>query len=143
MQIIVYYSKYKGSEENIDQVLDSIEASSKKNNQKHNITGVLFYHNKHFLQILEGEKQNLDGLMQIIHQDDRHHDIHLLIDSKISRRDFDHWNMDCFNLSDDRDLNVEELKKIRDIYLESFKPSSDMLLDFYKAMLSAENHNYY
>lgn len=88
MHLIVYTSKYTGLEEEIDSVLNNICLLSKRNNFKHDITGVLFYHNKRFLQIIEGNIDPLEKLMTILEHDARHKNIERLIDSSIPKRSF-------------------------------------------------------
>ena len=56
MHLKVYMSEYNGRPEDIDQVLADITAVAQQRNKKKSITGVLFYLNGQFLQILEGQK---------------------------------------------------------------------------------------
>ena len=75
MHLIIYTSEYVGRAEYIDDVLADIVKRSKINNTEYDITGLLFYHNGRFIQVLEGDKDSLEGLMSILEKDDRHEKI--------------------------------------------------------------------
>ena len=135
MHLIVYTSKYTGRKEDIDRVLDDIIKKSKINNPEHEITGLLFYHNQRFIQVLEGERDALEELMSIIEQDKRHKDIERILDQSIKKRGFMDWNMDSCNLSEDQDIDPDELIRIRDAYKKNLLVDSKYLVEFYKAML--------
>ncbi|WP_419213133.1 BLUF domain-containing protein [Maribacter sp. X9] len=51
---------------------------AKKNNLKKHITGCLLYHNNTFIQLLEGEEQEVRNLYRQIKMDSRHKDICVL-----------------------------------------------------------------
>lgn len=88
---LVYYSI---SESEVTQeVLSNILDSFRKNNLKKNVTGCLIYHNKVFLQLLEGEKNDVIELIEIIKKDKRHHNFTLIINENINKRMFPGWNM--------------------------------------------------
>lgn len=135
MHLIVYTSEYTGRKEDIDLVLDDIVKTSKINNLEHEITGLLFYHNQRFIQVLEGERDALEELMSIIEQDHRHKDIERILDQPIKKRGFIGWNMDSCNLSKHQDIVPEELIRIRDAYKRNLLVDSKYLVEFYKAML--------
>jgi hypothetical protein len=135
MHFIVYTSEYTGRKEDIDLVLDDIVKTSKINNPTHGITGLLFYHNQRFIQVLEGERDALEELMSIIEQDNRHKNIERILDQPIKKRGFTDWNMDSCNLSADQDIDPEELIRIRDAYKKHLLVDSKLLVEFYKAML--------
>ena len=103
------------------------------------ITGLLFHHNGKFLQIIEGEKTSLEKLMSSIEKDSRHTNIQRIIDEKISSRGYAEWNMDSFNLSDDTNLDIAKLKRIKNAYKEMAYIDSEILIDFYKVMIKKED----
>lgn len=61
MHLIIYISDYTGKDKDIGRDLIKIQKSSVKNNPDLGITGVLFYHNGNFLQVLEGMQENLEN----------------------------------------------------------------------------------
>ena len=136
MHFIVYTSEYTGREEDINTVLDDIVKKSKIYNPEHGITGLLFYHNRRFIQVLEGEKDSLEGLISILENDNRHNNIQRILDQEIKKRGFMDWNMDSLNLSEDQDIDPDKLIRIRDAYKKHLLVDSKFLVEFYKAMLA-------
>lgn len=78
-------------------------------NRSARITGVLFYHNGIFGQIIEGYPKFIDSVWQAIQSDPRHQDIRLLSVELISQRKFSNWAM-RFLGSDQISRYVPELK---------------------------------
>lgn len=138
MHLIIYTSEYVGRAEDIDDVLADIVKRSKKNNSEYDITGLLFYHNGRFIQVLEGDKDSLEGLMSILEKDDRHENIQRIIDQTIKKRAFKEWSMDSLNLSEDTTVDPDELIRIRDAYKKHLLIDSNLLVEFYKAMLAMD-----
>jgi hypothetical protein len=136
MHLIIYTSEYVGRAEDIDDVLADIVRLSKINNSEHDITGLLFYHNGRFIQVLEGDKDSLEGLMSILEKDDRHQNIQRIVDQTIKKRAFKEWSMDSLNLSEDSTFDADELIRIRDAYKKHLLVDSYLLTEFYKAMLA-------
>ena len=139
MHAIVYVSEYTKSDESINQDLNDITKIAKETNPTLSITGLLFYHNRKFLQIIEGEKDSLEKLMVSIEKDPRHRNIERIIDEKAIRRSYEDWNMDSFNLSDHKSLDLDKLKIINQIYKESWLLESEVLIDFYKLKLQQDD----
>jgi len=136
MHFIVYTSEYIGKEEDINPVLDDIVKKSKTNNPEYGITGLLFYHNQRFIQVLEGERDALEGLMSILEKDHRHKNIQRILDQQIKKRGFKDWNMDSLHLAKGQDIDPDELIRIRDAYKKHLLVDSKLLVEFYKAMLA-------
>ena len=137
MHTIIYVSEYVNHD--INQDLSDITNTSKSKNIDLDITGLLFHHNGKFLQIIEGEKTSLEKLMSSIEKDSRHTNIQRIIDEKISSRGYAEWNMDSFNLSDDTNLDIAKLKRIKNAYKEMAYIDSEILIDFYKVMIKKED----
>jgi hypothetical protein len=91
MNYIVYVSTAKRllSEE---ELLDLLMASRIKNDVI-NITGMLLYGEGTFMQVLEGEPDELDKLFGSIKEDSRHKNIITLITGVITDRNFPEWRM--------------------------------------------------
>jgi hypothetical protein len=75
-----------------DQLIDILN-SARKNNLKHNVTGVLLYSEGVFIQVLEGNEADVDVIFSKIQADARHKNIITLIDGLIEQRDFADWSM--------------------------------------------------
>ncbi|REE07938.1 BLUF domain-containing protein [Winogradskyella pacifica] len=86
-----YHSKSKLGLELED--LDNILAKANIVNSERNITGCLIYHNKSFVQILEGHKNDVLQVFEKIKNDQRHHTITLLWENNVEDRFFTEWNM--------------------------------------------------
>jgi hypothetical protein len=65
--------------------------SARNFNQKHGITGILFYDNQQFGQIIEGERASIMKCWKRIQDDERHHRIELLEIREITERSFPDW----------------------------------------------------
>jgi hypothetical protein len=68
--------------------------SSRKNNKKQGITGVLIYNKGHFLQILDGSRESVNTVFhEHILKDKRHENIVTLSQGLMAKRDFVNWDM--------------------------------------------------
>ncbi len=65
-----------------------------KNNYA-NITGFLLYFEKRFIQILEGEFEDVTSLYSTIRKDERHTNARIVWFSEHDQRQFESWSMDC------------------------------------------------
>jgi hypothetical protein len=136
MKLLAYISEYKGSNDFIENDLKQINVSAKKRNKILDITGVLFYQNNLFLQIMEGPDQNVDHLMNIIKQDSRHKNIQFLIQYEVHKRDFSEWNMEQFNLSKDTTINKNQILQFTDVYKANVIPKAKELAELYKDIIA-------
>ena len=80
--------------------IDAITAISQRNNARVNVTGLLFFDGKRFLQALEGEEDAVATTLARIRQDDRHQAVVMLSDRIITAREFGAWAM-AYRLADD------------------------------------------
>ena len=76
-----------------DRDVRDILGSSERNNRAHSITGLLLFDGQRYIQILEGETQDVETLYEVICQDARHHDLELLHKGGIIDRSFPNWRM--------------------------------------------------
>jgi hypothetical protein len=67
--------------------------TSRRNNVKRRITGLLLYIGGNFMQALEGEEQAVDELYWTIAEDPRHRSLVTVIRSPVRRRLFPDWAM--------------------------------------------------
>ena len=137
MHMIVYMSEYTGTEETLLNDLPAITAVAKLENAKSEITGVLFYLEGKFLQIIEGEEKLIRQLMTNIEKDSRHTNLEVLIDTAIESRGFYSWNMDTFNLKSPEKFNQAEMRILTENFAKNLLPRSDTLVYFYKSLLEA------
>ncbi len=73
--------------------VDAILSSSARNNPARGITGLLLYNGRNFLQLLEGQGDELAGLMDRIANDPRHSGVSLLSNKEIAERTCPEWAM--------------------------------------------------
>lgn len=135
LHLIVYLSEAIIPEGQVDQVLDDIVKLSKRQNRAHHITGVLFYIQGRFMQVIEGKEEDLRQLMSNIEKDKRHKDVHYLVDEPVITRGFRKWNMDAFKLGGDKSFDLETLRELTNAFKKDLIPRSDMLVVYYKALL--------
>lgn len=67
-------------------------------NARLGITGLLVYHNREFMQLLEGERDEVQSLWQTIRFDDRHTSVRVIYEGPIEERGFASWRMGFRNL---------------------------------------------
>lgn len=73
--------------------VDAILAASARNNPARGITGLLLFNGRNFLQLLEGEEDEVAGLMDTITADPRHSGVSVLDRRGIEHRTCPDWAM--------------------------------------------------
>lgn len=73
--------------------LKAILTTSRANNMKFGITGMLLFRGQTFLQLLEGETEAIYSLYRNLLQDSRHYGVTLLYDRPLAQRAFGKWSM--------------------------------------------------
>lgn len=96
---LVYVSNRKPNctQEEIDKIL----LSCKKNNPPMNITGVLLYSDKKFIQLVEGEAKVITELYDKIKEDNRHGNPMMISFGPIREKAFPSWHMATKNIGKD------------------------------------------
>lgn len=135
MRVIAYTSEIEPSSGDADSIINDIVTTSKENNAATNITGVLFYHEGRFLQIIEGEEKDLRELTTRIESDKRHKNFKYLIDTEEKERGFGGWKMDKIQLGKGKNFDADYLESITKSFEKLMVPSCDMLAHFYKTLL--------
>ena len=75
--------------EHIKEILDC----ANRHNKELGITGILVYCNKHFFQILEGDKESVELVFDKIAIDSRHDNVIKLQSAYVDARQFERWSM--------------------------------------------------
>jgi len=88
---LIYHSKAVLNIE--DYEIESILKISREFNAKHHITGCLLFHNNQFLQVLEGDFDQVSELYKRIRRDQRHRSVVTLHIQEISTLSFRNWSM--------------------------------------------------
>ncbi|GAA6134757.1 hypothetical protein NBRC116188_15460 [Oceaniserpentilla sp. 4NH20-0058] len=127
MQLVMYISDYARPIDCLEKDLSDILATAIKHNNSDEITGILFFDNGKFIQILEGESEHLKPLLDRIQHDPRHQNFKLLMDEPIDHREINDWSMKAFDLSAHEPQDWALLEDLRDAYLNTFKVSSKQI----------------
>lgn len=92
---LVYASEanVKNLKAGVNPEIGRILSVSKRNNTKRDIGGVLYYGDGYFFQVLEGDKEKVQGLYTKICGDLRHKNACILDTSLIENRLFADWSM--------------------------------------------------
>lgn len=73
--------------------LQELLTLARQRNTELGITGILFYGNERFMQLLEGEEEEIRALYELIRRDPRHQHIIAYADKPITQRLFAQWAM--------------------------------------------------
>ncbi len=73
---------------------------ARAHNQAAGITGMMIYHEREFMQLLEGERSVIEALFDKIADDPRHQQVYRLWDAPIATRNFDDWTMGFVSVDD-------------------------------------------
>lgn len=77
------------SEPDLFEILDK----ARLKNKSLGITGMLIYHDREIIQILEGEKNTVKELFQTIFEDRRHTSVDIFYQGEVESRSFTDWSM--------------------------------------------------
>jgi uncharacterized membrane protein (DUF373 family) len=96
-----------------DDLMDILE-KARLNNAALGISGMLLYTGEGFVQVLEGEENVIDDLVELIKTDPRHKDFRIIERKKIDTRDYAEWTMGFKRVEKDDLRNVPGLNKFFD-----------------------------
>ncbi|HKL09442.1 MAG TPA: BLUF domain-containing protein [Bacteroidales bacterium] len=94
--VYVSFSSTNLSEEDLESLLKEIRIK----NKEQQITGLLLYNSESFIQVIEGPKDNIHNLFEIISNDSRHVGIVKILEETIKTRSFPDWSMGYRRFSD-------------------------------------------
>ena len=105
-------------------------------NKEHRITGCLLYHQKQFIQLLEGEAKEVHKLYDKIAQDPRHESLSLLMEERMTSRIFYDWNMAFYEFGDPEEDVIFKKHQLNTFFDNSklFTQSSKTGLIFFKSV---------
>lgn len=66
---------------------------ARERNLRQNVTGMLLYHNATYLQVLEGDSDDVHQIFNSIKRDTRNNGLVKLAECNIKKRDFPGWSM--------------------------------------------------
>ena len=88
-------------------------------NAIHGITGCLLYHKGQFIQMLEGQEEEVSSLYHRIKNDHRHDHVELLEEEEIAERIFSEWSMAFQDIGDE-----SQHMKYKEMLLHSYFANS-------------------
>lgn len=91
------------------ELLDLLKVARTANAQ-HGITGLLLYRYGNFMQVIEGESQKIEQLIENIKRDDRHSNLAVILKEDIIHREFSDWTMGF------REISEEEVEGFSDFF---------------------------
>lgn len=92
-------------------------AKAQERNAQRGITGLLLYHRREFLQLIEGDRPDVESLFAAISRDARHQQIHTLWEGDVQARGFQRWSMG-FVATDEAKLHaLKGYESLHDIQL--------------------------
>ncbi len=118
MKRLIYISKFATSLS--EEQIREIGETSRRNNSRSNITGILICSRGIFFQIIEGENYSIDRLYGKILQDKRHIDIVCLkTEENVNFRMFPDWAMETIDLENNADVLLVPIKTMLNTITES------------------------
>jgi len=135
MHMISYVSDVMVGPQIIKNEMANIVDVAQTRNKKFDVTGVLFYENNHFFQIIEGEEAKLRDVYRSIEKDKRHAHVTKLIDQPVVDRTFSDWSMESFYVDNPSFINPETLMLLRELYVHNFGVNAAGLVNFVKKMI--------
>ena len=126
---LIYVSTAKESVDD-EAVMDILQVSWRHNHNS-DISGMLIYDDKHFVQLLQGPINTVDTLYDKISRDIRHHSIELIGTELLARKDVNGWGMGFIS---DREI-VENLylkyniKHAKGLYESEYHSLKSLLIE--------------
>lgn len=100
---------------------------SRNNNALNGVTGLLWVREDRYLQILEGNREAVDFVMERIARDLRHRDICILVKRDVDRREFGSWSM---ALRQDGETTAELDRRVSEIIISRSDKVKACFADF-------------
>ncbi|MBT5513522.1 MAG: BLUF domain-containing protein [Rhodospirillaceae bacterium] len=129
MRQLLYISETTRTMSDAD-LRELLEVSWEKNLQ-HQITGLLLYAGDHFVQVIEGDEEEIRQLTCNIRADQRNSDFTMMFDRSIDCRAFAAWTMGFRAIKLDDFRNIDGFKNLGSLAdLDSLESGDDWLFDF-------------
>lgn len=79
--------------------LEDIHRTARETNALDGITGLLVFNGTHFLQVIEGDADAIDSLVERLRRDPRHHGLEIREEGTPAERSFPSWSMELLRVS--------------------------------------------
>lgn len=111
----------------------TILATSRRNNARDGLTGLLYTNGKRFLQVLEGEPANVERALARIDADPRHRAMVVLSSRDVTAREFGAWAMAERVAGDDADAFVARVRALIAQAAPSVRATFDGFVQLHRA----------
>jgi hypothetical protein len=102
-------------------------------NRKSNITGMLLYIQGKFIQVLEGQKEEVTKLFNRIAADPRHHRVAVIVEGESHERIFKDWSMGFRRLTEQEVIHLGGFRDIDHFFARKrITEESNLLFVFLK-----------
>lgn len=97
--MVVYYSTatFEVTPNTVISHIGPILKTARAYNPQHGVTGALFFDHKYFMQVLEGDRENVSRTFTRVVPDRRHKDVVVVGAGPIKQRYFEDWSMGFFD----------------------------------------------
>lgn len=102
--------------------LDSIEDSSRRNNESLEVGGILITNQMKIFQVLEGPASSVRELLIRIASDSRHHSMKIFAVTPVQERLFEHWRMAVRSMAQETPQRREVFDGIFGVFEEARIP---------------------
>lgn len=136
-QCIVYFSSSNLSDQGIKTIIEQ----SRRNNARLGVTGVMLYVRGSIIQVLEGEKQQVESLYERIQSDRRHNQVTKVFSKPINKRLFSAWWMGFETLTDRQLDEITTLVDLNGKPTEVNSSSDHILLRTLKVFYESNRYN--
>lgn len=107
-----------------DEIVRILDTSRRKN-ERDELSGMLLFTGAHFLQVIEGRRGALEALYERLTQDPRHHDLRVLDLRRIDARRFGDWRMGYLRLGSE----ARRSRELRDYFARPYELDAAEALD--------------
>ncbi len=116
-------------------VLSSIEAVAGEVNADLHVTGALLYSSKHFVQLLEGDRNDVEDIFEKICRDDRHKNIIVNLRASSDERLFPFWSMAVIDLdATENELEYSDLWNSIDLSKAIREKTAGVFMDLFSRL---------
>ncbi|WP_249219224.1 BLUF domain-containing protein [Loktanella sp. SALINAS62] len=108
--------------------ISSLFKTSRRNNTRDQLTGLLLYHDRLFFQVLEGEETLVRACFDRIKNDRRHGAVSILLDREVKQRAFPECSLGYANPENLSDLGRDATLSLTEVREKSILEASDPVI---------------
>ncbi|NOS90511.1 MAG: BLUF domain-containing protein [Cyclobacteriaceae bacterium] len=126
------------SEEDLVRLLEK----SRTSNKEQAVSGMLLYLQGKFIQVLEGERDNVINLYERIRQDTRHRKVTTVVEGESPRRIFPNWSMGFKHLTQTEFYQESGFLEMDDFFAQQQPENKSLVLIFLELFYKKNNVDY-